>query len=91
MADTMVPRESGAPAALIELVQTLRNHPGLRGKAALGLVSEVLGTADWISGPGDDGAALDALGGQVVACGEALWPPFVAADPYGAGFAAVLS
>jgi selenophosphate synthetase-related protein len=26
-----------------------------------------------------------------VACGEALFPPFVAADPYGAGFAAVLT
>jgi selenophosphate synthetase-related protein len=91
MADTMAWTGTGAPAALTELVQILRNHPGLRGKAAIGLVSEVLGTADWIRGPGDDGAAVEALGGQVVACGEALWPPFVAADPYGAGFAAVLT
>jgi selenophosphate synthetase-related protein len=74
-----------------ELAHRVATHPGTRGKAAIGLVSEVLGTADWICGPGDDGAAVDALGGQVVACGEALWPPFVAADPYGAGFAAVLA
>jgi uncharacterized protein len=98
MADTTAPVRAPdapdapeAPTALAELVQTLRAHPGLRGKAAIGLVSEVLGAADWICGPGDDGAAVDALGGQVVACGEALWPPFVAADPYGAGFAAVLT
>jgi selenophosphate synthetase-related protein len=91
MTDAMAPTETDARAALTDLVQTLRNHPGLRGKAVIGLVSEVLGTADWICGPGDDGAAVDALGGQVVACGEALWPPFVAADPYGAGFAAVLT
>jgi selenophosphate synthetase-related protein len=91
MAQVTPPGTPGAPATLSRLVQILRNHPGLRAKAAIGLVSEVLGTADWISGPGDDGAALDALGGQVVACGEALWPPFVAADPYGAGFAAVLT
>ncbi|MGH3769295.1 MAG: AIR synthase related protein [Pseudonocardiaceae bacterium] len=88
MADTTM---RARPAALAELVQILRAHPGLRGKAAIGLVSDVLGPTDWICGPGDDGAAVDALGGQVVACGEALWPPFVAADPYGAGFAAVLT
>jgi selenophosphate synthetase-related protein len=91
MTDAMAPTETDARAALTDLVQILRNHPGLRGKASIGLVSEVLGTADWICGPGDDGAAVNALGGQVVACGEALWPPFVAADPYGAGFAAVLT
>jgi selenophosphate synthetase-related protein len=91
MADTVAPTGTDTRAVLPDLVRTLREHPGLRGKAAIGLVSEVLGTADWICGPGDDGAAVEALGGQVVACGEALWPPFVAADPYGAGFAAVLA
>ncbi|MFN2478630.1 MAG: AIR synthase related protein [Pseudonocardiaceae bacterium] len=93
MADTRAVRVDvpDAPTVLAELVRTLRAHPGLRGKAAIGLVSEVLGPADWICGPGDDGAVVNTLGGQVVACGEALWPPFVAADPYGAGFAAVLT
>ncbi|MCA1720342.1 MAG: hypothetical protein LC779_04275 [Actinobacteria bacterium] len=76
---------------LDELAGTVRAHPGLCGKAAIGLVSEVLGGSDWLAGPGDDGAVVEAFGGSVVACGEALWPPFVSADPYGAGFAAVLT
>jgi selenophosphate synthetase-related protein len=78
-------------AALDRIVDAVRAHPGMRGKAAIGLVSEVLGSSDWLAGPGDDGAVVDAFGGHVVACGEALWPPFVRADPYGAGFAAVLT
>lgn len=78
-------------AALQDLVERLRAHPGLRGKAAIGLVSEVLGASDWLGGPGDDGAVVEAFGGSVVACGEAMWPAFVRADPFGAGFAAVLT
>ena len=43
-------------------------------------------------GPGDDGAVVEILGGRsVVVCGEAIHPPFVAADPHGAGMAAVLA
>lgn len=91
MADAKAPVATGTAAELVELAAILRDHPGLRAKAAIGLVSEELGAADWLRGPGDDGAVVNALGGQVVACGEALWPPFVAADPYGAGFAAVLT
>ena len=51
----------------------------------------MLGGTDWLTGPGDDGAAVPALGAHVVACGEALLPAFVRADPYGAGVAAVLT
>lgn len=80
-----------ARAVLDEVALAVRSHPGLLNKTAIGLVSEVLGPADWLAGPGDDGAVVDVLGGQVVACGEALWPPFVQADPFGAGFAAVLT
>lgn len=76
---------------LDHLVHVVRTHPGLTNKSAIGLVSELLGPSDWISGPGDDAAAIDALGARIVACGEALWPPFVQADPYGAGIAAVLT
>jgi selenophosphate synthetase-related protein len=77
---------------LAALARRVATHPGTRGKAAIGLVSEVLGEADWLRGPGDDGAVVaTAGGGRVVACGEALWPPFVARDPWGAGFAAVLT
>jgi len=70
------------------LVAGLRTHPGLRNKAPIALVSEVLGATDWLSGPGDDGALV---AGDLVVGGEAMAPSFVAADPYGAGVAAVLA
>lgn len=84
---------------LEQLAAHLRTHAALRAKAEIGLVSEVMGAASWVHGPGDDGAvvrmgAAAAAGvpdGQVIACGEALLPAFVARDPYGAGFAAVLT
>lgn len=79
------------PTELDDLVAAVRAHPGLLNKSAIGLVTDVLGPTDWVTGPGDDAAAVDALGAKVVACGEAMWPPFVAADPFGAGFAAVLT
>jgi selenophosphate synthetase-related protein len=81
------------------LAAYLRSHPALRAKSEIKLVSEVLGGSSWVHGPGDDGAVVPirrqhASGGtadQVIACGEALLPEFVAADPYGAGVAAVLA
>ncbi|HVL85422.1 MAG TPA: AIR synthase related protein [Pseudonocardia sp.] len=80
------------PAELLpELVASVLANPGLRAKAEIGLVGEVIGGTDWLGGPGDDGAVVRAGGVDVVACGEALFPPFVAADPHGAGFAAVLT
>ena len=88
-------------ADLDQLAAHLRSHAALRAKAEIALVSEVLGAGSWVRGPGDDGAvvpmsdppATAAAGGagQVIACGEALLPAFVAEDPYGAGFAAVLT
>ncbi|MGE3285792.1 MAG: AIR synthase related protein [Pseudonocardia sp.] len=76
---------------LNEIVASVLANPGLRAKAEIGLVGEVLGGTDWLGGPGDDGAVVTAGDRRVVACGEALFPPFVAADPHGAGFAAVLA
>lgn len=79
---------------LAKLAATVTAYAGLRDKQAIGLVSEIFGTSDWLTGPGDDGAAVpfgDGGPGQVVACGEALLPSFVARDPYGAGIAAVLT
>ena len=86
---------TAAPATtgLDHIADAVRAHPGLRNKSAISLVTEVLGPSDWLTGPGDDAAAIDApdaLGAKVIACGEALLPRFVAADPYGAGIAAVL-
>ncbi|HEY2878410.1 AIR synthase related protein [Nocardioides sp.] len=88
------------PTELEELAGFLRSHPALRAKNEIRLVSEVLGAGSWVHGPGDDGAVVAAGPGsgmvagaadQVIACGEALLPAFVASDPYGAGVAAVLA
>ena len=73
------------------LAALLRDLPGVRAKADIGLVAEVFGAGDWYAGPGDDGAVLPAGAGHVVVGGEAILPAFVAADPYGAGIAAVLA
>jgi uncharacterized protein len=80
--------------SLTDLVESVLGNPGLRAKAEIALVGEVLGGTDWVGGPGDDGAVVwlgGAPGSGAVACGEAMFPPFVAADPRGAGFAAVLT
>lgn len=82
---------SNTAPELLALAQSVRKHPGLLAKSVMRLVSEVLGPSDWLTGPGDDGAAVPLAGTNVLACGEALWPPFVAADPFGAGVAAVLT
>src|SRR4051794_27980169 len=84
------PREA-AVSGLDVLAQGLRRLPGLRAKADIRLVAEVLGPGDWYAGPGDDGAVLPAGDGEVVVGGEAILPAFVAADPYAAGVAAVLT
>jgi selenophosphate synthetase-related protein len=73
------------------LAAQLRSLPGVRAKADIGLVADVLGGGDWYAGPGDDGAVLPSGEGSVVVGGEAILPAFVAADPYGAGIAAVLA
>jgi len=86
------PEASPASSTAADLVRAVRDFPGLRNKSAIGLVTEVLGPTDWITGPGDDAAALDdGSGRQVVACGEALLPAFVERDPFAAGVAAVLT
>ena len=85
------PDAPSSGAELAALAEELREHPGLLGKSVIGMVSEVFGPADWLGGPGDDGAAVPMGGTNVIACGEALWPPFVARDPFGAGVAAVLT
>jgi len=71
------------------LARAVRAHPGLAAKAEIGLVSEVFQSTDWLAGPGDDGAVVAEAGVSLVVGGEAILPSFVAADPYGAGVAAV--
>jgi uncharacterized protein len=83
-------RKCVADPGLTELVDSVLSNPGLRGKAEIALVGDVLGNTDWVAGPGDDGAVVTGAA-TMVACGEALFPPFVRADPRAAGFAAVLT
>jgi uncharacterized protein len=77
------------PADLPALIQKVRTHPGVTAKSEIGLVSEVFGSTDWLAGPGDDGAVVPEAGMSLVVGGEAILPSFVAADPHGAGVAAV--
>jgi len=76
---------------LSELVAIVRSHPGVRNKAPIALVSDVFGPSDSFHGPGDDGAVVVDGDATMVVGGEALWPPFAEADPFGAGMAAVLA
>lgn len=80
-----------AQTTLDRIVAGFRENPGVRQKASLGLISEVLGRSDWVQGPGDDAAAVPTGEGYVLAAGEALWPPFVEQDPRGAGVGAVIA
>lgn len=78
-------------STLDEVVAAFRGSAALRGKASIGLVSEVLGASDWVSGPGDDTAVVRYGAENFLVAGEAIWPPFVEADPFGAGVAAVVA
>ncbi|MDH3755353.1 MAG: AIR synthase related protein [Acidimicrobiia bacterium] len=73
------------------IVDAVRRHTGLTGKQSISSIGVLVDTSDPIRGPGDDGAIIEIGGQNIVACGEALSPPFVQADPYGAGIAAVLA
>lgn len=77
------------PADLTGLIHKVRTHPGVTAKSEIGLVTEVFGSTDWLAGPGDDGAVVPEAGMSLVVGGEAILPRFVAADPHGAGIAAV--
>ena len=80
-----------SPASLETIVNAVRSHTGVTGKQAINGASQFVNPNDPIHGPGDDGAIVDIAGQQVVACGEAISPPFVKGDPYGAGIAAILA
>jgi selenophosphate synthetase-related protein len=80
-----------ATGDLAEIARRFAGHPGLQAKAALRVLTEIFGPTDWVGGPGDDAAAIPSSGGFLLAAAEALWPPFVEADPFGAGIAAVVA
>jgi len=67
-----------------DLVAAVRSAPGLLGKRDLKLVRQ-------FAPDGDDAALIARADGFLVICGEAMSPPFVKADPFGAGAAAVVT
>ena len=71
-------------ASVVDLVDIVRNAPGLLGKRDLQMVKR-LGV------DGDDAAAVPHGDGYLIVCGEAMSPPFLKADPFGAGAAAVVT
>jgi selenophosphate synthetase-related protein len=76
------------------IVAAARAHPGLGAKRPIAVVADVLGRTDWEGGPGDDGAVVELPStgaATVVVGGEAMLPAFVAADPFAAGVAAMLT
>jgi len=77
--------------SLTEIVDHVRRFAGMTGKGPISAVAEFVDTSDPEHGPGDDGAVVEVGDEKIVACGEALSPPFVQGDPYGAGIAAVLT
>src|SRR3954468_18944030 len=68
------------------LVAAVRSAPGLLGKRDLQLVERLNAGLD-----GDDAALVPHGDGFIVVCGEAISPPFLRADPFGAGSAAVVT
>lgn len=85
------PQDDPPDAALRAIVTAFSASPALHAKAAIGLVGGVLGATDWLTGPGDDAAAVTVPERHTLAAGEALLPDFLVADPYGAGVAAVIA
>ena len=66
------------------LAEVVRSAPGLLGKRDVRIVAR-------FGVDGDDAAVVEHRGEYLVVCGEAISPPFLAADPYGAGTAAVVT
>ncbi len=87
----MKPNANVRGYSLDTIVDAVRQYAGVSGKGPIAAVSAAIDVSDPVHGPGDDGAIVEVGDHRVVVCGEALSPPFVAADPYGAGIAAVLA
>ena len=73
-------------ADLDTLVEAVRTAPGLLAKRDLAIVERLAAGID-----GDDAALVAHGDGYLVLCGEAISPPFLLADPFGAGSAAVVT
>jgi uncharacterized protein len=68
------------------LVAAVRTAPGLLGKRDVRVIERLGAGID-----GDDAALVEHRGEYLVVCGEAISPPFLHEDPFGAGSAAVVT
>jgi selenophosphate synthetase-related protein len=75
-----------AMADLDALAAAVRSAPGLLGKRDVGIVKRLAAGID-----GDDAALVPHGDEYLVVCGEAISPPFLEADPFAAGSAAVVA
>ena len=73
-------------ADLNALAEAVRTAPGLLAKRDLAIIERLGAGID-----GDDAALVAHGDGYLVVCGEAISPPFLLADPFGAGSAAVVT
>ena len=83
--------EAMSSSVLADVVERFRSLPAMRAKTALGMVAEAFGKTDWTHGPGDDAAVVESGGQRLLLAGEAIWPPFVQSNPFGAGVATVVA
>jgi uncharacterized protein len=82
---------SMARSTLDAVTAGFQANPGVHAKRSLQMLERIFGPSDWLHGPGDDAALVPVGTERVVAAGEAIYPPFVDADPFGAGVAAVVT
>ena len=73
------------------IVAGFQANPGVHAKRSLQMLEGIFGPSDWLHGPGDDAALVPVGTERIVVAGEAIYPPFVDADPFGAGVAAVVT
>jgi len=77
-----------------ELLEELREYPGLSRKRAIGdwagrfTGAGGMDSVPGVYGPGDDAGAVEIEGGYLLLSGEGIWPPLLE-DPGFAGFSAV--
>jgi uncharacterized protein len=80
-----------ARSTLDRIAAGFRTNPGVHAKRSLQMLERILGPSDWLHGPGDDAALIPVGAERIVVAGEAIFPPFVHSDPFGAGVAAVVT
>jgi len=80
---------------LKNIIDEIRNYPGIIRKRDIGHVVEILRNVDISSHIatdfGEDAAAIKYDGHYLLLAAEGMWPQFVKAEPYAAGKAAVMA